>query len=124
VTSKTRSWKRWGFTARPATTVTGHGIATRHPSGVQRAHFNAIADGSFELREPYTMDTAKLPTFDGISLSRSYAGEAVNITLEEGKILQTFPDDFPLIGKRNRQWETLGNAVPPRLAEHLIKAVL
>lgn len=124
VTSKTRSWRRWGFTARPATTVTGHGIATRNASGTQRAHLEAIEEGTFELREPYTMDTAKLPTFDNVSLSRSYHGDAVNISLEEGMVLQTFPDNFPFVGGRNRQWETIGNAVPPRLAEHLIQAVI
>lgn len=124
ITGKARSWRRWGFTQRPATTVTGHGFATRHPTGVQRAHLNAIEAGTFELREPFTMDTAKLPTFDNVSLSRSYHGDSVNITLEEGRVLQTFDPDFPLVGTKTRQWQTLGNAVPVRLAEHLIRAVL
>jgi DNA (cytosine-5)-methyltransferase 1 len=124
VTGKARSWKRWGFTERPATVVTGHGFATRHPTGTQRVHLNAIAAGTFEMREPWTVSSARLPTYDNVSLSRSYAGDAVNITPAEGAVLQTFAPDFPFVGNRTKVWQTLGNAVPPLLAEHLIRAAL
>jgi len=124
VTGKARSWKRWGFVNRPATVVTGHGYATRHPSGVQRAHLNAIEAGTFELREPWTVSSARLPTYDNVSLSRSYAGNAVNITPEEGALLQTFDPEFPFIGTKTKVWQTIGNAIPPMLAQHLIGAVL
>lgn len=124
ITGKARSWRRWGFLDRPATVVTGHGFATRHPSGVQRTHLNAIEEGSFVLREPWTVSTARLPTFDNVSLSRSYHGNAVNITPEEGAVLQTFSPDFPFRGTRTKVWQTIGNAIPPLLAEHLIRAAL
>lgn len=124
VTGKTRSWKRWGFQTRPATTVTGHGIATRQPSGIQRTHIRAIEDGSFTLREPWDVSSARKPTYDGVSLSRSYAGEAVNITVPEGLLLQTFDPAMQVAGNRNSQWQQIGNAVPPLLAERLILAAL
>jgi site-specific DNA-cytosine methylase len=104
--------------------VTGHGIATRHPSGTQRTHLNAIEDGSFELRDPWTVSSARLPTYDNVSLSRSYAGDAVNITPEEGAILQTFDPDFPFFGTRTKVWQTIGNAIPPLLAQHMIRQAL
>lgn len=124
ITSKTRSWKRWGFEDRPAPTITGHGPASRHPSGTQRAYLRAIEAGTFTLREPWDVSSARKPTYDGQSLSRSYEREATSITIPEGLLLQTFPPEFPLYGNRNSQWQQIGNAVPPLLAERLILAAL
>lgn len=39
------------------------------------------------------------------------------LRIEEIKRLQTFPDDFALVGTTEQQWRQIGNAVPPRLAE-------
>lgn len=38
--------------------------------------------------------------------------------------LQTFPDDWVLHGSIEKQWRQIGNAVPPRLAQAIFKAVL
>jgi len=38
------------------------------------------------------------------------------LTINEVKRLQTFPDDFVLVGNLENQWRQIGNAVPPRLA--------
>ena len=131
VTSKTRSWKRWGFTDRPAMTVLGHGSVSRGPTGQKRGIMNAIEAETFILREPFTLESARKPGDHGYiargevaSIRDRYHSEAINFTIEEGAVLQTFPDNFPWRGNRNRQWETIGNAVPPLLAEHLIRAVL
>jgi DNA (cytosine-5)-methyltransferase 1 len=45
------------------------------------------------------------------------------LRVEEVKRLQTFPDDWKLTGTIERQWRQIGNAVPPRLAETLGKAL-
>lgn len=45
------------------------------------------------------------------------------LRIEEVKRLQTFPDDWKLTGTIERQWRQIGNAVPPRLAETLGKAL-
>jgi DNA (cytosine-5)-methyltransferase 1 len=131
VTSKTRSWKRWGFVDRPAMTVLGHGSVSRGPTGQKRGIMNAIEAETFILREPFTLESARKPGDHGYiargevaSIRDRYHSEAINFTIEEGAVLQTFPDNFPWRGNRNRQWETIGNAVPPLLAEHLIRAVL
>ena len=131
VTSKTRSWKRWGFTDRPALTVVGHGSVSRGPTGQKRAIMNAVEEERFILREPFTLETARKGAPHGYiargevaSIRDHYHSEAVNFAIPEGAVLQTFPDNFPWRGNKNRQWETIGNAVPPLLAEHLIRAVL
>ncbi len=41
------------------------------------------------------------------------------LRIEEVKRLQTFPDDWHLVGNVEQQWRQVGNAVPPRLAEAL-----
>lgn len=45
------------------------------------------------------------------------------LRLEEVKRLQTFPDDWQLVGTIERQWRQIGNAVPPLLAEALGKSI-
>jgi DNA (cytosine-5)-methyltransferase 1 len=45
------------------------------------------------------------------------------LRIEEVKRLQTFPDDWKLTGTIERKWRQIGNAVPPRLAETLGKAL-
>jgi DNA (cytosine-5)-methyltransferase 1 len=45
------------------------------------------------------------------------------LRIEEVKRLQTFPDDWYLAGTIEKQWRQIGNAVPPRLAQHLGEAL-
>jgi DNA (cytosine-5)-methyltransferase 1 len=45
------------------------------------------------------------------------------LRIEEVKRLQTFPDDWELVGTIERQWRQVGNAVPPLLAEKLGRAL-
>ncbi|MGH9076151.1 MAG: DNA cytosine methyltransferase [Acidimicrobiales bacterium] len=45
------------------------------------------------------------------------------LRIEEIKRLQTFPDDWCLVGKVDEQWRQVGNAVPPLLAESIGRAV-
>lgn len=37
----------------------------------------------------------------------------------ECKLIQTFPEDFIVLGSLNKRYEQIGNAVPPKLAEHI-----
>ncbi|WP_410766538.1 DNA cytosine methyltransferase [Haloferax sp. DFSO60] len=46
-----------------------------------------------------------------------------SITVREGARLQTFPDDFEFSGARTRVAPQIGNAVPPKLAYHLGRAI-
>ena len=45
------------------------------------------------------------------------------LTVREGLRLQSFPDDFVVLGSRTSQYLQVGNAVPPKLAEAIGNAV-
>ena len=46
-----------------------------------------------------------------------------HFTTEELKRLQTFPDDYEIVGNANKVLEQIGNSVPPRLAQVLAVSV-
>ena len=46
------------------------------------------------------------------------------LRIDEVKRLQSFPDDWHVVGKVEQQWRQVGNAVPPLLAEPLGKALV
>ncbi|MFJ7423345.1 DNA cytosine methyltransferase [Streptomyces uncialis] len=46
--------------------------------------------------------------------------ESIRITAAEAGLLQTFPADYPWQGTKGAQFSQIGNAVPPRLAAHLL----
>ncbi len=48
------------------------------------------------------------------------APDPIRITAAEAGLLQTFPADYPWQGSKGRIFSQVGNAVPPRLAAHLL----
>jgi DNA (cytosine-5)-methyltransferase 1 len=46
------------------------------------------------------------------------------LRIDEVKRLQTFPDDWKLVGSIDQQWRQVGNAVPPLLARRLGEALV
>ena len=102
--------------------MTGHVIATRQASGAQQVFRDAIEAGEFIFRPPFSKEEATLSN-DPISLSRAYRGEAVNITVEEAALLQSYPEGFQFAGNKGRVGLQVGNAVPVLLARRVLEAL-
>ena len=56
-------------------------------------------------------------------VSRQNAEGGVRVTVAEGGVLQSFPSDYPWQGSRTKQYQQVGNAIPPRLAMHILAAL-
>lgn len=61
----------------------------------------------------------------GVDLSkpRQEREGSVRITPQDALVLQSFPMDYPVQGSVTKQYEQIGNAVPPLLAAHVLKTV-
>ncbi len=52
-----------------------------------------------------------------------YGEGTVRVTIEEAAALQTFPPGYPWQGTQGQRFQQIGNAVPPLLAAHILRAV-
>jgi DNA (cytosine-5)-methyltransferase 1 len=64
------------------------------------------------------------PGHHDAEVSGSQQANAVRVTLAEALVLQSFPPDYPVQGTKTKQFEQVGNAIPPLLAWHALRAVL
>lgn len=93
----------WGYTQRPAPTVTGGGTATGGPepfgNGTRRAMRNAMGD--LRLWKPRP----------GVGHAENHVG----LTQAEAAVLQSFRPDYLFQGRKGAVALQCGNAIPPAL---------
>lgn len=117
----------WGYTQRPAPTVTGGGTATggAEPfgNGTRQAMARTIGTTD-EDGQPLWLDR-------GIPLRQPTAKEKaagktprpnLRPTIAECAALQGFRPDLKFDGTQNQQHLIIGNAVPPLFAAHIVSA--
>ncbi len=85
------------------------------------AHRHLDVYGRLHWDKPSGTITAR---FDSFTRGRfAHPVENRSLTIREGARLQGFPDDFEFIGSREQTAMQVGNAVPPRLAEFVSRAI-
>lgn len=111
----------WGFTKRQSPTLTGHVAVTRSPTGTQKAYLNAIDAGEFVMRPGHS---TKASTVAKSGIGAIYPPDAVNLTQRDALLLQSYPESFKLAGTKASWQLQVGNAVPPKLAEKILKTLI
>ena len=100
---------------------------------VEYIQMNRKAFGEDEPRRVKKDDVCFTITSDGLGATRRYKlirsnNQVDKLTIEELKILSSFPIDYKLTGSYSKQWERIGRAVPPlmmkSIAEHIYQNIL
>ncbi|MFD5566599.1 DNA cytosine methyltransferase [Streptomyces cadmiisoli] len=102
---------------------------TTDPHGAPAPAFTAKAGGQWVLKRPATTVCATNRISPPGHRNREAGGESqfaspdtVRITVVEAAVLQSFRPDYPFQGTKTKQFEQVGNAVPPLLAAHVVSA--
>ncbi|EXJ13579.1 DNA cytosine methyltransferase [Imhoffiella purpurea] len=100
-------------------------LLPRHASAIRERNGRVDFDDRFRAQcwdRPATTVTAHLRK-DGHYFIHPDPTQCRSLTVREAARLQTFPDNFFFEGPRGRQFEQIGNAVPPLLARKLAEVV-
>ena len=102
---------------QPADTITGKGTAYWQENAAWAEHRPATTVAA----DPRIADPGHKNRANG---ERQFRPDGVRVTVQEAGVLQSFPADHPWQGSRTKQYEAVGNAVPPRVAAHVLAAVM
>ncbi|WP_327309787.1 DNA cytosine methyltransferase (plasmid) [Streptomyces sp. NBC_01298] len=113
----------WGMTHRPALTVAvGTAAGGPDPSCVGGSGSRATLYGERDAGR-WIADTRLAPA-DSLPAYRGGRKDMIRVSVADAAALQTFPPDHPLQGPRTKQYEQIGNAMPYRLADAVIRQAL
>ncbi|GHA14624.1 DNA cytosine methyltransferase [Streptomyces echinoruber] len=115
----------WGYTRRPAPTVTGGGTRSggAEPFGnTSRKAMRAAMDNPdhWAWKRPAYTVSGTIGHVGGKQAAASH----LNLEPEEGARLQSFRDGYPFQGSKGQRSLQIGNAVPPLLATAVLAPVL
>lgn len=116
--------------AAPSVTVTSKGFSWV-PTGLPTETVFRASNQDHAARRPLT---APAPTIVGGERSNKVEwmdansatdrrASGVRVTVEEASVLQSFPADYPWHGSKGDRYRQVGDAVPPLLAQHIVRAI-
>ncbi|MFE8941172.1 DNA cytosine methyltransferase [Streptomyces sp. NPDC007872] len=113
----------WGMTHRPALTVAvGTAAGGPDPSCVGGSGSRATLYGERDAGR-WIADTRTVPA-ESLPACRGGRKDMIRVSVADAATLQTFPPNHPFQGSRTRQYEQVGNAMPPGLADAVIRQTL
>jgi DNA (cytosine-5)-methyltransferase 1 len=122
LTEKARSW-----VLRSGQSIAGEGRAERLPHEPAVTITSRADLCAWVQNRPATTVCATNRIAPPGHRNRNVGGESqfaspdtVRITVPEAATLQSFRPDYPLQGTKTKQFEQIGNAVPPLLAAHIV----
>lgn len=117
LTEKARSWKLINGAQANATQRRG---GDTHAGGVVPDDWPARRPATSVACDP----RISKPGRHDPNVSGSQQKDAIRITPEQAATLQSFPADYPFQGSRTKQFEQIGNAIPPLLAAAILREVV
>ena len=124
----------WGMTGRPFPTIPARedGGGPRMDgvggTGARRALYAERDAGDWTLARPATTingdPRVSAPGHHDPAVSESQQADAIRLTIAELATLQGFPHGWTWCGTKTAQAKQIGNAVPPALAEAIVRANL
>ncbi|WP_045562778.1 DNA cytosine methyltransferase [Streptomyces sp. FxanaA7] len=108
----------WGMTARPALTIAvGTAAGGPDPSCVGGSGARATLYGERDAGR--WINCTRIVPAEDLPAYRGGRRDTIRLSVQDAAVLQSFPHDHPWQGSRTKQFEQIGNAVPPLLAQHV-----